>query len=173
MSHLLSPKVHPSDVPIGSHSLPIAPSSVCSNRLTFVAHRTVLDFVTDIHFSSGMHDRIQMSFYDLTKRYLCYLYLPLFTSFTGIVSFADCQPVRFRCANKECISWAYHCDHANDCGCEGPGSDEHGCGGFNWSKWRVVIHIGLLCNCKHGICFVCVNEDYIIWLYVSLGANFF
>ena len=33
---------------------------------------------------------------------------------------------------QECISWAYHCDAVNDCGCTGVGCDEFGCLGFNW-----------------------------------------
>lgn len=69
-------------------------------------------------------------------------FVPPLGTLKGVSPIPECQPVKFRCANKECISKAYVCDNANDCGCEGPDCDEHGCGGFHWSQMtRLVVGV--------------------------------
>ena len=45
-----------------------------------------------------------------------------------------CTNLNYRCANKQCVSWAYRCDGQNDCGCTGLGCDENSCGGFDISE---------------------------------------
>ena len=37
----------------------------------------------------------------------------------------SCSANEFTCANRNCVSRRWQCDHDDDCG---DGSDEHGCG---------------------------------------------
>ncbi len=66
------------------------------------------------------------------------------------VPWKECQQVRFRCRNRECVEVSYRCDGINDCGCTGDGCDEDGCGGLNWSKSQ-DLHFGTELSMNHRI----------------------
>ena len=46
------------------------------------------------------------------------------------IFFSAACDVDYQCRNLECVPYGYVCDRMNDCGCEGNGCDESGCGGL-------------------------------------------